>query len=100
MRPIRNSSAEAGGNLGAPPKPPKFGSNWAARFCSASSITPADGASSGARTFAGALSPSTVRGADSRISSRRVLHASATPSSTWRKLGIPCRGSGGKYVPP
>ena len=64
MRPIRNSSAEAGGNLGAPPKPPKFGSNWAARFCSASSSTPGDGLSSGARTCAGALSPSTVRGAD------------------------------------
>ena len=25
---------------------------------------------------------------------------SATASSTWRKLGSPCRGSGGKYVPP
>jgi len=43
-----------------------------------------------------ALRPSTVRAAEVRISSRRVCHASATPSRTCRKLGMPWRGSGGK----
>ena len=33
-------------------------------------------------------------------SQRRSRQAAAIESSTWRKLGSPCRGSGGKYVPP
>ena len=47
-----------------------------------------------------APSEATTRSPCERISSRRVRHASPMPSSTIRQLGIPCRGSGGKYVPP
>jgi hypothetical protein len=37
---------------------------------------------------------------DTRTSSLRVSHASATAISTCVNAGSPCRGSGGKYVPP
>ena len=33
-------------------------------------------------------------------SPRRSRYASETATSSWAKLGSPCRGSGGKYVPP
>ena len=43
---------------------------------------------------------STSWAADRPTSARRSRYAEATASSTWRKLGRPCRGAGGKYVPP
>ena len=47
-------------------------------------------------TRATAASWARIRAADSRIRSRCVAHDSTTASITIRKLGIPCRGSGGK----
>ena len=44
-------------------------------------------------------SASTSFAACASRSSRRSRHASATACRSWRKLGIPWRGSGGKYVP-
>ena len=93
---MRNSSALAGGNFGAPPKPPYVGSNCVASVRSASSGVPGDRSSSGARTSEIAARRATVVGAAARISSRLEVHASATPSSTWRKLGMPCLLSGGQ----
>ena len=91
---------DAGGNLGGPPNPPQTGSNAARRDDTAPVSRP---------VVSGSVEP--VRSLDSRIAStslpacssrspRRLLYASEIASSTWRKLGMPCRGSGGKYVPP
>ena len=43
---------------------------------------------------------STIADAWRETSPRRSRYASETAVSTCWKLGSPCRGSGGKYVPP
>ena len=97
----RNSSVEAGGNLGACPKPPFSGSNE--RSSERTARAENRRGERLARTAPAARPPGSPAsapapaGRDRRAGSR---YASATARSTWRKLGIPCRGSGGKYVPP
>jgi hypothetical protein len=54
---------------------------------------------SGAVKRAVACRRSAIRSEPSMMLSRSEDHALATPSSTWRQLGMPWRGSGGKYVP-
>ena len=85
----RNSIADAGGNFGAPPKPPL------ARSCSPRSPSTA---ASRAAAFIGSAdgfrrapprSRSAMRDPPSRISSVRSSHASATAPSTCRQLGRP-----------
>ena len=91
----RNSSAGAFGNFGALPQPPYVGSNVARRLCSAATSTESVSGSFDGRSSAEWRTASTSCAAARETSSRRSRHASAIESSTWRKLGIPCRGSGG-----
>ena len=95
-RAIRNSITDACGNFGARPQPPLTLSKPLRTVATASSSAAAvngsvDGASS---------APPASRGATcspcARISSRWVSQASATAASTWRQLGSPWRGVGGK----
>ncbi len=91
-----SSITDAGGNLGARPKPPfvrsyVLHSDTSAPRTSSSWIGSTDGSSCWL-----ALSACTIRGAWARMSSRRFDHASSTPSSTIRQLGSPWRDSGGK----
>ena len=93
------SSAIVGGNFGAPPKPPNRGSNCTrsvaiARVNNSSSIVP----DTRVRSLLAAYS-SRIEAVVRATLSRRFCHASATPERTRRKLGIPWRSSGGKYVP-
>ena len=92
----RNSSVEAGGNLGARPKPPKAGSKVRAMPFSASSSSSAVSGSVDGWMRAELPTDSTRRRAWAVSSSRCSRHAWATASSTWVNEGSPWRGSGGK----
>jgi hypothetical protein len=96
----RYSITDACGNFGARPQPPLTLSKPLPSVATASSRAACakgscDGVSSAPPARRGA-----TRSPCARISSRWVSHASATAASTWRQLGIPWRGDGGKYVPP
>ncbi len=95
----RNSSVEAGGNFGARPKPPFARSKVRAIPCSASSSSAEVSGSADGSIRAEWPTASTSRCACATMSPRCVRHASATASSSCGNDGIPCRGSGGKYVP-
>ncbi len=95
----RNSSVEAAGNFGALPKPPKAGSKVRAMPRAASARSDSVSGSLDAGAFATLRSASSIRLACRSTSPRRSRHVSATARRTSRKLGMPWRGSGGKYVP-
>ena len=91
----RNSSVEAGGNFGACPKPPHCGSN-----CAVSARRLAE-QRLGQRLvrrlrFGARLHCLGERaGLPDDVAAPRRGQASETATSTWRKLGSPCRGSAG-----
>ena len=91
----RNSRTIEGGNLGALPNPPNSASKSRPRRSTASSSV--------ARSKADPPDSSTVRAKASRMrleasatSPDRLVQASLIASSSWRKLGCPCRGWSGK----
>ena len=97
----RNSSVDAGGNLGAPPKPPQRGSNVGA--------DPAHGLVQERlgerlrRTARASLAERIASSSDAGLA-RDVVAAVAVgvgdADEQLAEAGSPCRGSGGKYVPP
>ena len=97
----RNSSTGAGGELrrAAPTAPPRVEARREILLRVVEQLQP-----SAARCDGRSLAPErmcSVRSALERSTSPRCSrHASATPSSTCLNEGRPCRGSGGKYVPP
>ena len=95
----RSSSVEEAGNFGARPKPPNAGSNVAA-MPRAASVRSAD-VSGSADGFEAAVARSvpSIRADCCYMSSRRSRQVSETARRSSGKLGMPCRGSGGKYVP-
>ena len=98
---VHNNNNEAdGGNFGAPPKPPSAASNEARRLRTASSSGSRPSASGDGRSDVVDASRSAIRAPAASISPRLSRHASATASSTAGHAGMPCRGPGGKYVPP
>ena len=97
----RNSSTGAGGNFGARPQPPQL--RVEARARARAARRRAARRSAARPTAAGARSSGCARSSfapERSTSSRWSRHASATASSTCLNDGRPCRGSGGKYVPP
>ena len=96
-RASRNSSDAAGGNFGAPPKPP-FRESASMRELSLGGLQEAAAWSGSADGSIRATAPSCsrMRAVASRSRSRCDSHDSTTASMTIRKLGIPWRGSGGK----
>ena len=94
-----SSIIEAGGNFGARPNPPLTRSYVPHSEISASRTSSWVIGSTDGSSLAVAPSASTIRTPWLRICSRRLVQASATPSSTIRQLGSPWRDSGGKYVP-
>jgi hypothetical protein len=99
-RASRSSSADAGGNLGAEPKPPCSMSASSRSPFTAASTSSGPGSSWPGSTRPIAPSCERILFVASPIRSRWVAHDCTTASITIRKLGIPRRGSGGKYVPP
>ena len=91
----RNSSVECGGNFGAPPKPPQTGSNCARRFETAAVSSPELSGSADAWRRVPRRSSAVIAAACVVTVSRRSRHTSAIAVNTCRKLGSPCRGSGG-----
>ena len=96
----RNSIADACGNFGARPQPPQRSSKPERRPRTASLRSASVSGSRDASMRADARTESVSASACRTTSPRRSRYASDTERSTWRKLGNPCRGSGGKYVPP
>ena len=92
----RNSSVEAGGNFGAPPKPPRSGVELTAQARAASPSNESVSGSVDGFSSADERTASTSCCAERATSARRSRYACATASSTCRKLGSPCRGAGGK----
>ena len=94
-----------GGNFGVAPNPPQRVSSVARRFSAAavsvSSSTSGTGASAGSpidRSGRRTSDDANWSAMDS-ARSRSCDHVRAIVVTTWEKLGIPSRGSGGKYVP-
>ncbi len=85
-----------GGNLGAPPNPPYCSSYSRVSPSSACATSDSPGTPSPPWASDRPARSATIRPATSATSSRRSVHAALTPSSTCRKEGEPCRGSGGK----
>ena len=91
----------AGGNFGAPPQPPHCGSKPRAQFrCASASSAVRRAAPATAARRAPERMCSASSSAERSTSSRRSRQASETARSTCWNDGSPCRGSGGKYVPP
>ncbi len=88
-----------GGNLGAPPKPPCSSSKMRSRLARPSSTRSAVSGSDEAARAALPRRYSAICVDCSRTRSRSLRQTSESATSTWRKLAMPCRGSGGKYVP-
>ena len=63
------------------------------------SSDPGSISASGGFSAAAPRSRGTIAPACERISSRCSSHAAPSALSTCGQLGMPCRGSGGKYVP-
>ncbi|CAM5705333.1 hypothetical protein SCALM49S_07935 [Streptomyces californicus] len=85
-----------GGNFGAPPNPPCSPSYSRVSPSSAWATSDSPGTPSPPWTSDRPARSATIRPATSATSSRRSFQAAATPSSTCRNEGDPCRASGGK----
>ena len=93
----RNSSTIDGGNFGAPPKPPYSASKLGASCRHGRRRGPrrSNGGAAG-QLDAGGQVTLDPRRPPAATSSPRSVHASSIASSSWRKLGCPCRGRSGK----
>ena len=91
----------AGGNFGAPPKPPcsRVELTRGAPRAASASIESVSGSVDGSQLAPTSASPRPAAARSARLRAPLAVRV-ATASSTRRKLGSPCRGAGGKYVPP
>src|SRR3989442_989467 len=95
-----NSQIIGWGNFGAPPRPPSASSNWPEIAWKALNRMSSLRSCTAPRSWPPRFSSAVNFSDDARTSAGRVLQASAMACRSWGNDGSPCRGVGGKYVPP